>query len=75
MKPNKKRNDRKKVIARRTTFGSLRISGKKIACISQSEVYIEEQWDTVYVSAKDLKESRNEILQNMKSLKNIFGDF
>lgn len=74
MRIGKKKNNDKKTISRRTSFKSLTIS-KKSTCIKHMEIHIEEQWDTVYVSAKELKASRNEILQNVKSLRNILGDF
>lgn len=74
MRIGKKKNYGKKAISHRTSFSSLTIS-KKNTCIKHAEIHIEEQWDTVYVSAKELKTSRNEILQKMKSLRNIFGDF
>lgn len=74
MRIGKKKNNDKKTISCRTSFKSLTIS-KKSTCIKHMEIHIEEQWDTVYVSAKELKASRNEILQNVKSLRNILGDF
>lgn len=74
MSIGKKKNNGKKAIYHRTSFRALTIS-KKSTCIKHTEIHIEEQWDTVYVSAKELKASRNEIIQNMKSLRNIFGDF
>lgn len=74
MRIGKKKNNDKKTKSRRTSFKSLTIS-KKSTCIKHMEIHIEEQWDTVYVSAKELKASRNEILQNVKSLRNILGDF
>ena len=74
MSIEKKKNNGKKAMSHRTSFRALTIS-KKSTCIKHTEIHIEEQWDTVYVSAKELKASRNEIIQNMKSLRNIFGDF
>lgn len=74
MRTGKKKNNGKKTISHRTSFRSLTIS-KKSTCIKHTEIHIEKQWDTVYVSAKELKASRNEILQNMKSLRHILGDF
>lgn len=74
MRTGKKKIYGKKAISHRNSFSSLTIS-KKNACTSRTKNHIEEQWDTVYVSAKELRESKTEILQNMKSLRNIFGDF
>lgn len=74
MKTGKKRIYGKKAISHRASFSSLTIS-KKNARASRTENHIEERWDTVYVSAKELRTSKTEIIQNMKSLRNIFGDF
>lgn len=72
MGTGKKRNNRKKTVAYRTSSCSLAIS-KKNNCISHSEVRIKEQWDTVYISARELRTSKTEILQNMELLRKIFG--
>lgn len=74
MKTGKKRNYGKKAISHRASLSSLTIS-KRNALASHTEIHIEERWNTVYVSAKELRTSKAEILQNMKSLRNIFGDF
>lgn len=64
-----------KVITRKSSRCLLSISNKKIVRHTYSEVSIEEQWNMVFVSEEDLRSSKNEILRNMKSLRNIFGDF
>lgn len=74
MKTGKKRNYGKKAISHRASFSSLTIS-KKNTRVSHTEIHIEERWDTVYVSAKELRTSKTEIIQNMESLRKIFGDF
>lgn len=74
MKTGKKKNYGKRTIFQKSSFSSLTMS-KKIGCVSHTEIHIEEHWDTVYVSAKELRASKTEILRNMKSLRTIFGDF
>ena len=74
MRTGKKKICGKKAISHMTSFSSLTMS-KKNVCASRTEIHIEEQWDTVYVSAKELIESKKEIQQNMESLRNIFGEF
>ena len=75
MRMGKKRNIGKNAISHRASLESSTVSNKKKSRISHTEICIEERWDTVYVSATELKVSRDEILQKMKSLRNIFGNF
>lgn len=59
---------------RRESYGSLSVYGKKIVRRSHSEICVTEQWHTVYISALELEIGRDEVVQNMRSLKRVLGD-